>query len=72
MAAILSVFLSRGLTRPLSDMAAVARQLAAGSLRQRIATTARDEIGVLGRALDHMADQLESTIREVTEDRRNS
>ena len=69
MAAILSVFLSRGLTRPLSDMAAVARQLAAGSLRQRIATTARDEIGVLGRALDHMADQLESTIREVTEDR---
>jgi two-component system, OmpR family, phosphate regulon sensor histidine kinase PhoR len=68
-AAVLSVFLSRGLTRPLSDMAAVARQLAAGSLRQRIATTARDEIGVLGNALDHMADQLESTIREVTEDR---
>ena len=68
-AAILSVFLSRGLTRPLSDMAAAARELAAGSLRRRIATTARDEIGVLGNALDHMADQLESTIREVTEDR---
>ncbi len=68
-AAMLSVFLSRGLTRPLSDMAAVARQLAAGSLRQRIATNAHDEIGVLGRALDHMAEQLESTIREVTEDR---
>lgn len=69
MAAVLSVVLSRGLTRPLSDMATVARQLAAGSLRQRIATTARDEIGVLGNALDHMADQLESIIREVTEDR---
>jgi two-component system phosphate regulon sensor histidine kinase PhoR len=68
-AAILSVFLSRGLTRPLSDMAAVARQLAAGSLHKRIATTARDEVGILGNALDHMADQLESTIREVTEDR---
>lgn len=68
-AAVLSILLSRGLTRPLSDMAGVARQLAAGSLRQRIATTARDEIGILGNALDHMADQLESTIREVTEDR---
>ncbi|MEP6888013.1 MAG: ATP-binding protein [Nitrospirales bacterium] len=68
-AAILSVLLSRGVTRPLSDMAAVARQLAAGSLRQRIATTARDEIGILGNALDHMADQLESTIHDVTEDR---
>jgi two-component system phosphate regulon sensor histidine kinase PhoR len=68
-AAILSVFLSRGLTRPLSEMAAVARELASGSLRRRITTTARDEIGVLGNALDHMADQLESTIREVTEDR---
>lgn len=69
MATLLSVILSRGLTRPLRDMAVVARQLAAGSLRRRIATTARDEIGVLGHALDHMADQLESTIREVTEDR---
>jgi two-component system phosphate regulon sensor histidine kinase PhoR len=68
-AAMLSIVLSRGLTRPLSEMAAVARRLAAGSLRQRIATPARDEIGVLGNALDHMADQLESTIREVTEDR---
>ena len=68
-AALLSILLSRGLTRPLSDMATVARQLAAGSLRQRIATTARDEIGVLGNALDHMADQLESIIRDVTEDR---
>ncbi|WP_447986332.1 two-component system histidine kinase PnpS [Nitrospira sp. Nam74] len=68
-AALLSVFLSRGLTRPLSEMAAVARELASGSLRRRITTTDRDEIGVLGNALDHMADQLESTIRELTEDR---
>ncbi|WP_447977775.1 two-component system histidine kinase PnpS [Candidatus Nitrospira bockiana] len=68
-AAFLSVLLSRGLTQPLSDMAAVARQLAAGSLDQRIHVTSRDEVGVLGTTLNRMAEQLESTIRAVTEDR---
>ena len=65
----LSVLLARGVTRPLSAMAAVARQLAGGSLGQRIRTTSRDEVGVLGSTLNQMADQLESKIREVSEDR---
>jgi two-component system phosphate regulon sensor histidine kinase PhoR len=68
-AATLSVLLARGLTRPLSDMAAVARQLASGALGQRVATGWRDEVGVLGATLNQMAEQLESTIREVSEDR---
>ncbi|MBI4401388.1 MAG: HAMP domain-containing protein [Nitrospirae bacterium] len=65
----LSVLLARGLTRPLSDMAAVARQLATGALGQRIHTTSRDEVGVLAATLNQMADQLEAKIREVSEDR---
>jgi len=65
----LSVLLARGVTRPLSAMAAVARQLAGGSLGQRIRTTSHDEVGVLGSTLNQMADQLESKIREVSEDR---
>ena len=65
----LSILLARGVTRPLSAMAAVARQLAGGSLGQRIRTTSRDEVGVLGSTLNQMADQLESKIREVSEDR---
>ena len=68
-AATLSVLLARGLTKPLSDMATVARQLAAGSLGQRITVASRDEAGVLGAALNQMAEQLESTIREVSDDR---
>ncbi|MGH7232384.1 MAG: two-component system histidine kinase PnpS [Nitrospiraceae bacterium] len=68
-AATLSVLLARGLTRPLSDMAAVARHLAGGALDQRIATRSRDEIGVLGTTLNQMAERLEFTIREVLEDR---
>ena len=68
-AALLSVVLSRGLTRPLSDMVVVAQQLAAGAFSQRIRSTATDEVGVLGKTLNQMAERLESTIRELTEDR---
>jgi two-component system phosphate regulon sensor histidine kinase PhoR len=66
---VLSVLLARGLTRPLSAIAAVARQLAEGSLGQRIHTAARDEVGVLATTLNQMANQLEAKIHEVTEDR---
>lgn len=65
----LSGLLARGLTRPLSDMAAVARQLAAGFLGKRIHTTSRDEVGVLGHTLNQMAERLESMLHEVSEDR---
>lgn len=64
-----SVLLARGLTGPLSDIAAVARKLAGGSLGQRIRTTARDEVGVLAATLNQMADQLEANLHEVSEDR---
>src|SRR5438093_490311 len=66
---VLSVLLARGLTRPLSDMAAVARKLADGTLGHRIPVTTGDEVGVLARTMNQMADQLESKIREVSEDR---
>lgn len=64
-----SILIARGLTRPLSDMAAVARQLAAGGLDQRIRTASRDEVGILADTLNQMADQLEAKIREVSDDR---
>jgi two-component system, OmpR family, phosphate regulon sensor histidine kinase PhoR len=68
-AAVLSVLLSRGLTRPLSDMVKVAQQLASGAFSHRIRSTSMDEVGVLGKTLNQMAERLESTIRELTEDR---
>ena len=68
-AAVLSVLLSRGLTRPLSDMVKVAQQLGSGAFNHRIRSTSTDEMGVLGTTLNQMAERLESTIRELTEDR---
>jgi two-component system phosphate regulon sensor histidine kinase PhoR len=65
----LSVLLAKGLVRPLSDMAAVARQLSEGALSHRIRTTSRDEVGVLATTFNQMASQLEAKIHEVTEER---
>jgi two-component system phosphate regulon sensor histidine kinase PhoR len=68
-AVALGMVIARSLTRPLSDMAEVARKLAAGVLGQRVPTASRDEIGVLARALNDMTSQLEAKLHELSEDR---
>jgi len=65
----LSVWLARGLTKPLSDMATAARQLAAGNHSVRIQTSSRDEVGLLADTLNHMTSELRSKIEELSEDR---
>ena len=65
----LSVWLSRSITKPLSDIAAAAQQLAAGGTHVPTATDPRDEVGLLAGALNHMADQLHAKIAELSEDR---
>ncbi len=58
----LSLLISSGLTRPLSDIATVARQLAGGALRQRIQTSSTDEVGVLATTFNQMADRMDRDI----------
>jgi signal transduction histidine kinase len=58
----LSMLIARGLTRPLSDIAAVARRLAGGALKQRVRTQSNDEMGVLASTLNRMADQMDRDI----------
>lgn len=65
----LSVWLGRSLTKPLSDMATAARQLAAGNHSVRIQTSSRDEVGLLADTLNHMTDELRLKIEELSEDR---
>ncbi len=52
--------LSRGITRPLLQLTESARKLASGDFHSRVAVTAADEIGVLGRTFNFMADELEN------------
>ena len=68
-ALIFSIFLAGSITRPLADMASVAGQLAAGARGVRIHAASRDEVGLLADTLNHMTDQLEAKIQEVSEDR---
>ncbi len=65
----LSIWLAGSLTKPLLDMAAVARQLAAGNHTVHIRTSARDEVGLLANTLNHMTDELKTKIEELSEDR---
>jgi two-component system phosphate regulon sensor histidine kinase PhoR len=65
----LSVWLARSITRPLSDIAIVAQQLAKGDHAARMRTGSRDEVGLLADTLNHMTDQLKAKIDELSEDR---
>ncbi|MEQ1563415.1 MAG: ATP-binding protein, partial [Nitrospiraceae bacterium] len=68
-AVALSVWLARSITKPLSDIAIAARQLANGDHTVRIRTGSRDEVGLLADTLNQMTDQLRAKIDELSEDR---
>ena len=59
LALLLSFLLTRRVLRPLSQMAAVTRRIAAGDYSARVETTTGDEVGELGSAFNRMADSLE-------------
>ncbi|MBX5491264.1 MAG: HAMP domain-containing histidine kinase [Chloroflexi bacterium] len=59
LAALLSLLLARQLAQPLRELAAGARALAAGNLRQRVRVAGHDEVGELALAFNEMAASLE-------------
>ncbi len=59
LAVLLSFLLTRKVLRPLSDMAAISRRIAAGDYTDRVEAASRDEVGHLARAFNQMADGLE-------------
>jgi signal transduction histidine kinase len=61
---LLLIPLSRRITRPLRDLAEVARAIAKGDLSRRAAVRTKDEIGELGRAFNYMADQIAASLRQ--------
>ncbi|THJ22769.1 MAG: cell wall metabolism sensor histidine kinase WalK [Nitrospira sp. CG24E] len=65
----LSVWLAHSITKPLSDIAMAAQQLAKGDHAVRIQTGSRDEVGLLADTLNHMTNQLKAKIDELSEDR---
>jgi len=59
LAFVLSYVLTRRVLRPLSQMTAITREVAAGNFSLRADIRSGDEVGELGRAFNRMADSLE-------------
>jgi two-component system phosphate regulon sensor histidine kinase PhoR len=68
-AVLLSLWLARNITQPLSDIALAAQRLISDHQTVPIKTTAKDEVGLLAASLNHLADQLRTKIDELSEDR---
>jgi two-component system phosphate regulon sensor histidine kinase PhoR len=56
-------------SRALRRVTAIARRMSAGDLDLRSRLDTRDEVGDLGRALDHLAENLSRSLRELRDDR---
>jgi two-component system, NtrC family, sensor histidine kinase HydH len=69
LALALTAWLTTRLTRSVSVMAHAAQAIAAGDLEHRIETTRRDEIGMLGDALNHTAASLKQTLDSLAHQR---
>ncbi|HEY4427740.1 MAG TPA: HAMP domain-containing sensor histidine kinase, partial [Solirubrobacteraceae bacterium] len=62
-AMLLILLVSRSLTRPLTQLAAAAEDIAAGNYSRRVGITGQDEIGMLGSAFNRMAEAVERARR---------
>jgi len=67
--AVVALYISRRITRPLEDMRHVAERLASGELTARVAVPSGEEIGALGRTLNQMAAQLSDRLDTITRQR---
>lgn len=68
-AALLSLFVSRRISRPLEEMKRGAQRFARGELDRRLPVTGSEEIGALAEALNRMAAQLDERIRQAVRQR---
>lgn len=65
LATLISFLLSRSLSRPLIQMNAVARGLAAGDFSRKVEVKTDDEIGVLAGSLNTLSEQLQEKIADL-------
>lgn len=64
---VLAIFQGLSITRPIRELAWKADQIARGDLEARVEVTSGDEIGVLGRNFNYMADQIEVLLDQTIE-----
>jgi PAS domain S-box-containing protein len=67
LAILLTVMLSRVLTRPLQQLTEVTARMAGGDLTQKVNLSGGDEIGTLSHSFNRMADQVQNYTRNLEE-----
>jgi len=67
LAAVVTVAISRSITRPLRDLEAATQDMAKGELGRRVPVIRRDELGQLAESFNNMASELESLYSELDE-----
>jgi signal transduction histidine kinase len=60
---MMAFFLARGLVRPILEMVSATQEVATGNYSCKVPVTRRDELGVLGNALNNMARAVERSIK---------
>ncbi len=65
--AVLSLLMATLLTRPMNELSRTARKISGGDLSERAQISGNDEIGLLAEDFNHMADELEQHIDELSE-----
>ncbi|HYE92746.1 MAG TPA: ATP-binding protein, partial [Terriglobales bacterium] len=68
-AAAIGIFVAGRVTRPVVEMEAIARRMAAGDFDRRVPVRSPDEIGTLARALNAMAGSLVGKIADLEQER---
>lgn len=65
LALVIGFFFADQLTRPVSELAAGARRIAAGDFSQRVTVLGRTELGELGSSFNQMTDQIERFVGDL-------
>ena len=68
-AALLAVLLAERAVRPVRRLTSVVQRMAGGDLGARLLPTTQDEVGLLTRSFNQMADRLRGTITTLSEER---
>ncbi|MDP8254086.1 MAG: ATP-binding protein [Candidatus Kaelpia aquatica] len=61
-AIIIGYFISKSITRPITEMTDIAEHISKGDFSKKVSAKSKDELGVLAKSLNRMADQLQSKI----------
>jgi len=67
---VAAYFVARNVSAPIQDMTGMMQKVEAGDFSVHTRFARKDEIGIMGRAFNHMTDQLQDLIRKVEEKQR--